>query len=408
MTRQGDEPNHADADDDYLLDRLYVPDGNGPGDVESAGESAPADAPAPATDAASTSADSEPEGRAVLGVSRRRLLQTVGAVGTVGVLGGVGTAALLSDEEPFPTAFASGNFDLSLFCPTDESCTVGDNRVQIDVSGIRPGDAGDATIGVVLDDNPGWLWLGGPCAGGKLDRVLEVSLSLCTTQDCSDGGTTIASGTLADVLDDLASGVRVGDACLPAKEERYVNVEWSFPSGVEKPQQYKNETAAFDLEFYAQQCRHDDAPANPVPVRDCDDGLKRHAISFVAVFVRDDGTCRFLGKHDFKSEYIDTGSYQLGDSYRLNVTETADNGEGGETVGVQFDVEHLEGPDPELCKVVVKGGSRETGFTDTGAHQVDNPCRNGGCLTYSDEALFDGNATTELLYAPVNTKGGNQ
>ncbi len=82
------------------------------------------------------------------------------------------------------------------------------------------------------------------------------------------GETVIAEGSLREVLETLSEGVGLdanqfseGQECYPAFLTRCVGFEWWLPTDVGN--EVQSDLVEFDIDFYAEQCRHNENPQNP-------------------------------------------------------------------------------------------------------------------------------------------------
>ena len=82
------------------------------------------------------------------------------------------------------------------------------------------------------------------------------------------GERVIAEGSLRDVLEALSGGVALdpnpfteGQECYPALLTRCVGFEWWLPTDVGN--EVQSDSVVFDIDFYAEQCRHNENPQNP-------------------------------------------------------------------------------------------------------------------------------------------------
>lgn len=117
-------------------------------------------------------------------LSRRRLLAGLGAVGALGTLSGVGTAAFLTDRETVAGAYRATELGL------DRSAFV-DPLVFAELEYGAPPETAERCIGIQpnddSDDNfgPGYVWLR-LCGGdGRLTDLLDADVTL-TLPDGSD------------------------------------------------------------------------------------------------------------------------------------------------------------------------------------------------------------------------------
>lgn len=84
------------------------------------------------------------------------------------------------------------------------------------------------------------------------------------------GETVIAEGTLREVLDELSGGVQLdperldeeeGESCFQPDLTYCIGFEWELPAEVGN--EVQSDVVEFDIDFLAQQCRHNDEPSNP-------------------------------------------------------------------------------------------------------------------------------------------------
>ena len=199
-----------------------------------------------------------------IGLSRRKMLAGLGAVGAASAGAGLGTTAYFNDTETFDENTLSAG-DLDLFVHVDYSEDQGsygtydlpegtyiDGNVvgggdgeplSIEVSDLKPGDSGEGEFCFSVVDNPAYMWMcgeltandengqtepemdadssgGDPGAGlGELADAMQLSVSYCTDVDGeSVVGDEIISGSLRDVMLALRAGVPLsgdGDGSAP-------------------------------------------------------------------------------------------------------------------------------------------------------------------------------------------------
>ena len=262
-----------------------------------------------------------------IGLSRRKMLVGLGAVGVASAGAGLGTTAYFSDEESFENNTLTAG-ELDLFVHVDYSEDQGsyaqystptgtfiDGNVvggeedgeplSIVVDDLKPGDSGEGEFCFSIVDNPAYMWMcgeltandengqtepeaavdatgGDPGEGaGELADAMEVTVSYCTDGEV---GEEIVSGSLRDVMLALRTGVPLygdGSPDAPiADRPAFEGVEMPFveenvPNAAEQcvcfewevPTDVGNEiqtdSVAFDFEFYAEQSRHSDGTNNP-------------------------------------------------------------------------------------------------------------------------------------------------
>jgi predicted ribosomally synthesized peptide with SipW-like signal peptide len=199
----------------------------------------------------------------------------------------------------------------------------GPSTISQDLDDLKPGDKGYSYFCFEIDDNPAYLWAcgeltannengqneaedgtdgdgestdttgGDPGAGeGELADAIQVTVSYCSIDtaappdysagDTLSGGTQITSGTLAEVLDELDGGIPLdgtGSAGVPSPGSQApydgtsnssgvtgvtnpcICFEWHVPTSVGN--EIQSDSVKFDLEFNAQQARHNDGSNNP-------------------------------------------------------------------------------------------------------------------------------------------------
>ncbi|WP_066415724.1 SipW-dependent-type signal peptide-containing protein [Halorubrum aethiopicum] len=261
-----------------------------------------------------------------IGLSRRKMLFGLGAVGVASAGAGLGTTAYFSDEEGFTgNQLEAGTLDLFVHVDYSEdqgsyaqystpSGTFihgnvvggGDGEpLSIQVSDLKPGDSGEGEFCFSIVDNPAYMWMcgeltandengqtepetdadttgGDPGEGmGELADAMQVTVSYCTAD--GEVGNEIVSGSLADVMLALQAGVPLsgdGDASVPLDgRDPFEGVTEAFlddePNVAEQcvcvewevPTDVGNEiqsdSVTFDFEFYAEQSRHNDGTNNP-------------------------------------------------------------------------------------------------------------------------------------------------
>ena len=206
-------------------------------------------------------------------LSRRQILGFIGSAGTAGALTGAATGANLFDRERFTHNVTSGGtFSLLLECDRNsESCSVDQQMVTLDVLDLEPGDSGEATISITVEDNDGWVWLRTTCPEpSALGNKLEMRL-LLDGQPLMDTDRKDVAGSLFAVQKQLVDGVRLtpdGGNCFTAGESSDLQIEYTLPDTV-GPNLEGTETNA-RFQFHAEQCRHNASAVNPFSDNSCD------------------------------------------------------------------------------------------------------------------------------------------
>jgi len=187
-----------------------------------------------------------------IGLSRRKMLVGLGAVGVASAGAGLGTTAYFNDTESFDDNTLTAG-ELDLFVHVDYSEDQGSyaqystpdgtfidgvvgggegDPLSIQVSDLKPGDSGEGEFCFSIVDNPAYMWMcgavtennengqsepemdadttgGDPGEGmGELADAMQVTVSYCTDDDGEYAlGEEIASGSLADVMSALDNGI---------------------------------------------------------------------------------------------------------------------------------------------------------------------------------------------------------
>ncbi|WP_424013890.1 SipW-dependent-type signal peptide-containing protein [Halorubrum xinjiangense] len=200
-----------------------------------------------------------------IGLSRRKMLVGLGAVGVASAGAGLGTTAYFNDTETFENnTLTAGSLDLFVHVDYSEDqgsyaqystpsgsfingnvvgqlddgevVTQEGDGLSIQVSDLKPGDSGEGEFCFSIVDNPAYMWMCGELTAndengetepesdddetpdtGDLADAMEVTVSYCTPD--GDGGNVIGdeivSGSLAEVMLALQAGVPLsgdGDA----------------------------------------------------------------------------------------------------------------------------------------------------------------------------------------------------
>ncbi|WP_440990180.1 hypothetical protein [Haloarchaeobius baliensis] len=340
------------------------------------------------------------------GLTRREILVGASVIGGAGAISTASTYGALADLERFTgNSLQAGLLDLLVEWEHGDDTGASDGQVSIDLGTLTPGRQGYVTFTVDLpesDDgvnNPAFTWLRTFCPSttGRLAGALTLSL-----QYVDEAGLSLSDplfeGTLCDIARTYQTGLPLDPAfdptatvpgCLNAVEDGPLHLRLDY----ELADDYVGEeTVGLAFEFAAVACRHadptEDGPFAGVTAVDCYCGPDRHGVSYVEVYVCEDGApgchCVLLGKLELDDKlpencgigtadtlgnnYIEPGRYTLpvdddceDTGYDIVVTETVtkpdENGGRDEVVALAF---HIEGdgdtPDPTLCQVAIKGG----------------------------------------------------
>ena len=234
-------------------------------------------------------------------LSRRKILWGLAATGATASAGG-GTAALFTDTEQFGSQMTAGTLDLQTGWgnvdtggnndAVGNNDTVGNGVPSIDLGRAEKGDTGRFHANVAVSGNPAYVWFRTACPDGQVaEEVLDVTVSLVTP----DGTTTLASGPIEDVRQELGPGVRL-DGVLSPDDTWQIVVEWGITWSVSR-----TGTVTFDFDFYAQQTRHvEDPPAVPPNWTGCDDNGGGKDISWIAFCTGQQGPIDLAPGDDFE------------------------------------------------------------------------------------------------------------
>ncbi len=259
-------------------------------------------------------------------LTRRKALLGLGGIGAGAALGGAGTMAFLNDPESVQdNMITAGELDLKLdwawfyqgreFEADYQSLDDDDNfdGPMIQLTDVKPGDFGCGVISVHVHDNPAHVWFRLSNAEdkengqnepeldaeqnddgtGELDDNIHwiaaplgcipkrvttkedsmqalggqneepVDLSQWTTDE-NEASTTgrrycFSKGTLAEALDELGGGVNLGRH--DKNHTCFYGFCWKVPRDVGN--EIQSDSISFDLDFYAEQYRHNRHPQNP-------------------------------------------------------------------------------------------------------------------------------------------------
>ena len=228
----------------------------------------------------------------------RRILASIMVIGLVAAGAGLSTTALFNDTETSAdNQFTAGELDLKV--DWEESYNgeqvetqelTNDPGAIFDFEDLKPGDHGEATVSLHLDDNPGWIWMNlnqtsnwdnactepehnveGSCGSeGELDEELEfVVWSDDGDNKLQDDEKVIFEGTAEEleeksvsegILLDGNSSTEETEA-FPGAETSYIGVKWNLP--LETGNRIQGDSLSYDVTFYTEQRRHNEDPDNP-------------------------------------------------------------------------------------------------------------------------------------------------
>jgi hypothetical protein len=260
---------------------------------------------------------------APLGLSRRRVLLGVGAVGVAAAGAGIGSLGYLADDERFRSTVAAGSLDLKLgyratyngdriaAAPGPDADAVdcgtpglvdGASVPVVELDDVKPGDCGSVAADLYVCANPSRLWFAAGLveaaentyrpeevaagddtpAVGELGDLIEVACWVDADGDgaVDDDERVLYEGTLTGLTIDAAGGLPVtvdddgAPACVDGADGPVpVVLSWCLPLDGTGHDRAITDAVRFDLRFEAVQCRHDAVGENPftVPVQTPDD-----------------------------------------------------------------------------------------------------------------------------------------
>jgi hypothetical protein len=393
-------------------------------------------------------------------MSRRRLLALLGGAGAAGTVGGLGSAALLADEEgPLSGLITSGSVDLEV----DTAAGTADGNVVSVPIDLTPGETDGSTVFTVTlpetdENNPAYLWFRSFCP--EPETELADALQVTLSYDCDPGDQLFpadgqSSGSLGAFAEWALAGQPLSPTCervaaadltgLEPGDKLKLRLDWELADGY-----YENESTSLDLEFHGRQRRNTTAGENPFPApttTECGGPtVERHGISNIVISTADgQGGCSVIGKLDLSEKYVERCGSSLdvtGDDDADGVPDHDDPNDGDSDVpnsgGSAPDASPIgdsfiapgrydlpeEGDDPSctdsgydlvVTSTTTKDGGAETtgiafevvapdGSTDLELCEVEIK---GGPTTetYTDGDL-SGNATVGTLAAPEKNPGG--
>jgi predicted ribosomally synthesized peptide with SipW-like signal peptide len=228
----------------------------------------------------------------------KRILVSLIVIGVVGASVGVSSLALFNDQETSANnEFTTGTLDLKVDWresyngeEIERQKLTNDPGSIFNFEDIKPGDHGNASISLHLDDNPGWIWMkldqtssGGTCVEperkvegdcgttGELDEELEFVIWADDGDGVREDNENIIFQGTGEELEEqsiseegvLLDGNPSTDDTepFPGEETGYVGVKWKLPRDTGNIVQADSIT--YDIGFYTEQRRHNDNPDNP-------------------------------------------------------------------------------------------------------------------------------------------------
>ncbi|WP_254808424.1 SipW-dependent-type signal peptide-containing protein [Natronosalvus amylolyticus] len=233
-----------------------------------------------------------------IGLSRRRVLGGIGAIGIASAGAGIGTTAYFSDQQSFENnTITAGTFALTVeqsiqhldqddMGPDQDAYENGADgdgiwvQSPIDIEDAKPGDEYKFCWDITVDDNPGYVVVVGDSSEMNGVQAENVSLSdLWDIDDMDDLSTIGESATaaltttvggddysvqyssLASLLASLESGIIVSDdsgnaVTFQPGETVTVCLEITIPTDVGN--EIQGAVLTSSMTFYAEQARHND------------------------------------------------------------------------------------------------------------------------------------------------------
>ncbi|MFP9059543.1 SipW-dependent-type signal peptide-containing protein [Natrialbaceae archaeon A-chndr2] len=230
-----------------------------------------------------------------IGLSRRRVLGGIGAIGIASAGAGIGTTAYFSDQESFENnTITAGTFALTVEQSVEnlDQDGMGPDQIdyesddqgvwgssQIDITDAKPGDEYEFCWDITVHDNPGYVVVVGGSEEENGVDAGNVSLSALWDIDDMDDLSTIGEeatatltttvdsveheqeyDSLADLLASLESGIIVSDGdgavFFESGEKVTVCLEIAIPTSVGN--EIQGATLTSSMTFYAEQARHND------------------------------------------------------------------------------------------------------------------------------------------------------
>lgn len=224
-----------------------------------------------------------------------KILGSVLAMGVAVMMMGAGALAVFSDTERSDgNTFTAGALDLKIdLVSSTASYTEGDYSFEekdlepgdlfFNWDDVKPGDSGEATISVHVEDNPAWLWIG-------VDNLVDYEMGQTEPEAEVDETVGEMEGELSDyimvtiwrdmggevpgnnVLDEdespcvedvslseLQSCFNIGE--IENCTTYYFGIQWEVP--FEVGNEVQTDKVEFDVVFYAEQTRNNSEPEPP-------------------------------------------------------------------------------------------------------------------------------------------------
>jgi len=197
----------------------------------------------------------------------------------LGIAAGTATAAYLNDSVTVEdNTFQAGSIQLNIGFSTEynndiiaEEDLSTQPGTMFDFQDIKPGDSGVTTVTTHVSNNSGWKWILFNQTGSEGELAENIEMDIFYDEDgtgeFNEDDEMIHQGSLADVENTLGQGYLLdGDTTtedeepFTSSEEYYISFRWEIPETV---QNVDEDLKTFDLEFFAEQSRHNPDPENP-------------------------------------------------------------------------------------------------------------------------------------------------
>jgi predicted ribosomally synthesized peptide with SipW-like signal peptide len=229
---------------------------------------------------------------------KRNVLVSLMIIGVVGAGISGTTMAMFNDTETSSNnKFVAGELDLKIDWEESyngehvETQNLTNNPGAIfELDDLKPGDWGEATVSLHLDDNPGWIWMNlnqtanwdnactepehkaeGQCGSkGELGDELEFTIWADDGDNVlQEDEKVIFEGTAHELSEEsLDEGILLDGnpstnetEAFPGGETSYVGIKWELP--LDTGNHIQGDSKKFDFSFYTEQKRHNEDPENP-------------------------------------------------------------------------------------------------------------------------------------------------
>lgn len=365
-----------------------------------------------------------------------RVLLSLMIIGFVGVGLGSSTMAMFNDSENSNNnQFTAGELDLRV--DWNESYNgenietqelTNDPGAIFEIGDMKPGDKGEATVSLHLEDNPGWIWMNidqtanwdnactdpeheaedGNCGSvGELDEELELAVWADDGDNIKQGDENmIFEGTAAELEAQSDSGILLDGnpstnqtAPFSGDETGYIGIKYKIP--LETGNRIQGDSLKYDISFYTEQRRHNDNPENPWTESEDNQTEEPVNESLEASFVR------------ANDEALST---EEGNEVRLYSTSTDDDdiskhewsmGDGTTKYG-QDVLHNWSSPGNYSINLEVTGSDGETDSTSRTMEVTERDSKeeqeeSSGNLTFNDQTVDNGKVTLNNVSTSVGS-----